>query len=230
MASTERSAAQAHYPMPFTRVEVAVMSLVQQQLQVLLALRAQAPHAGQWALPGGVLRIDVDRSLDGAAQRVIGERLGIELPFLRQLCAVGGPVRDPRAPWAISVVYRALVPLDALHPSAGKRIEALTWRPVAASIEDSGLAFDHAALIERAVAATRAEIESLELPFGFLPGEFTLGELQALCEQLLGRRLDKSSFRRRLADREVVEPIEGAMRAGAFRPAQLYRRTRARQC
>ena len=51
-------------------------------------------------------------------------------------------------------------------------------------------------------------IERLELPFGFLPMEFTLGELQATCGQLLGRRLDKSSFRRRLAERDVIEPAQ----------------------
>jgi ADP-ribose pyrophosphatase YjhB (NUDIX family) len=213
--------------MPFTRLEIAVMTLVDGGLQVLLARRAEAPHAGKWALPGGVLRIDLDRSLDAAAQRVMHERLGLELPFLRQLCAVGGPTRDPRAPWALSVVYRALVPAEKLDPSAGKRIEALAWRPVEEAMEDGGLAFDHAALIGQAVKATRDEVDVLELPFGFLPAEFTLGELQVTCEQLLGRRLDKSSFRRRLADRGLLEPVEGAVRGGAFRPAQLFRRKRA---
>jgi ADP-ribose pyrophosphatase YjhB (NUDIX family) len=208
--------------MPFTRLEIAVMTLVDGGLQVLLARRAEAPHAGKWAFPGGVLRIDLDRSLDTAAQRVMHERLGLDLPFLRQLCAVGGPTRDPRAPWALSVVYRALVPAEKLDPSAGKRVEALAWRPVEEAIGDKSLAFDHAALIEQAVKSTRDEVEALELPFAFLPMEFTLGELQSTCEGLLGRRLDKSSFRRRLADRELVAPIEGATRGGAFRPAQLY--------
>lgn len=75
----------------------------------------------------------------------------------------------------------------------------------------------------RSVDGTHAEVERLDLPVGFLPEQFTLGELQACCEQLLGRRLDKSSFRRRLADRQLVEPVEGAMRTGANRPAQIYR-------
>jgi ADP-ribose pyrophosphatase YjhB (NUDIX family) len=213
--------------MPFTRLEIVVLSLVDGQLQVLLVRRAEAPHAGKWALPGGALRIDLDRSLEAAARRVMNERLGLELPFLRQLCAVGGPTRDPRAPWALSVVYRALVPAEDFAPSAGKRVEALAWRPVGDAIDDKSLAFDHAALIAQAVAVTRAEVERLELPFGILPQEFTLGELQATCEQLLGHRLDKSSFRRRLADRDAVEAVEGSMRGGAFRPAQLFQSKRA---
>jgi ADP-ribose pyrophosphatase YjhB (NUDIX family) len=213
--------------MPFTRLEIATLSVVDGRLAVLLARRAEAPHAGKWALPGGVLRIDLDRSLDDAARRVIRERLGVELPFLRQLRAEGGPTRDPRAPWALSIVYRALVPIDSVQPLPGKRVAALQWRPVAEVIEDRDLAFDHAFLVAQAVEGTRVEVERLELPFGFLPAAFTLGELQATCEQLLGRRLDKSSFRRRLADRDVLEPVPGATRGGAFRPAQLYRRKAA---
>ena len=215
------------YPMPFTRVEIAVMSLIKGELQVLLARRAQAPHAGKWALPGGVLRIELDASLDTAAQRVMQERLGTAMPFLRQLTTVGGPTRDPRAPWALSVVYRALVPEGSLKPTPGKRIEALAWRAVKDAEGDRALAFDHAELIEQAVRITRSEVEELQLPFGFLPAYFTLGELQATCEQLLGRPLDKSSFRRRLADRDLLEAVEGAMKTGAFRPAQLYEKNRS---
>jgi 8-oxo-dGTP diphosphatase len=213
-----------YYPMPFTRIEIAVMSLVEGTLRVLLARRAEAPFVGKWALPGGVLRIDLDGSLDNAAQRVMRERLGLEMPFLRQLTTVGGPTRDPRAPWAMSVVYRALVPADDVRPKAGKRIEALVWRVVKDAVADRALAFDHANLIAEAARITRSEVDELQLPFGFLPGQFTLGELQLTCEQLLERPLDKSSFRRRLADRNLLEAVEGAMKTGAFRPAQLYRK------
>ena len=110
---------------------------------------------------------------------------------------------------------------------AGKRIEALAWRPADEGANDAGLGFDHGALIAMALAATRREIDELDLPFGFLPERFTLGELQAACEQILGRRLDKSSFRRKLDERKLVEPIEGEMRTGAFRPAQLYQLNKA---
>jgi len=44
---------------------------------------------------------------------------------------------------------------------------------------------------------------------GYVPEQFTLAELQSLCEALLGRSLDKSSFRRRLDDRGLVEQIMG---------------------
>jgi 8-oxo-dGTP diphosphatase len=212
------------YPMPFTRVELVVMSVVDGQLAVLLGKRLQAPHEGQWALPGGVLRIDLDNDLPAAAQRIAGERLGVELSFLRHLTAVGGKSRDSRAPWALSIAFRALLPLESIDPKAGKRLAALKWVPVDTAMKDASLAFDHRDLIETAVTVTRREIDDLDLPFGFLPEKFTLGELQACCEMMLGRRLDKSSFRRRLDDRNLLVAVDGEMRTGAFRPAQLFRR------
>jgi 8-oxo-dGTP diphosphatase len=212
------------YPMPFTRIELAVLSIVDGRLAVLLGRRAQAPHAGKWALPGGVLRIDLDADLESAAQRVANERLGVTLPYLRLLTAVGSAGRDTRAPWALSIAYRALIPIDAIDPQAGKRLDELRWVPADEAAEDGMLAFDHADLIRVAAETTRSDIDRLELPFGFLPERFTLGELQACCEAILGRRLDKSSFRRRIDERDLLAPVAGEMRTGAFRPAQLFRR------
>ena len=40
---------ETRYPMPFTRLEIALMGLLDGQLQVLLARREQAPCAGRWA-------------------------------------------------------------------------------------------------------------------------------------------------------------------------------------
>lgn len=225
MTNTTQTAHSKTYPMPFTRIELIVMSVVNGGLAVLLGKRKEAPYAGKWALPGGVVRIDIDKNLDEAAQRVSRERLGIEMPFLRQQCVVGGATRDPRAPWALSIVYRALAPVEAFNPSAGKRLEALRWCPIDEAVADSSLAFDHNQLIQEAVKALRKEIDQLELPFGYLPEHFTLGELQATCEVLLERRLDKSSFRRRIDDRQIIEQVPGEMRLGAFRPAQLFRKS-----
>lgn len=210
------------YPMPFTRLELAVMSIVDGQLIVLQGKRTEAPHKGKWALPGGVLRIDLDKDLDAAVQRVATERLGTPLPFFRQLSAVGSRNRDPRAEWGLSIVYRALIPLEDIEVSAGKRIETLRWVTADEAAADELLAFDHADLVRTAIEVTRGEIERMELPFGFLPDKFTLGELQATCEAILARPLDKSSFRRKLDDRQVVVPVAGEMRTGPFRPAQLF--------
>ncbi len=152
------------------------------------------------------------------------ERLGTGVPHLQLQTAVGGKARDPRSSWTLSIAYRGTVLADSLVTSPGKRVEALRWTGAEAAAVDTSLAFDHSQIIAAALEDLRGEIDSLELPWGLLPAEFTLAELQRCCEAVLGRALDKSSFRRRLSDRDCVEAVPGVMHGAAHRPAQVYRR------
>lgn len=222
MAKTPQTIPPVH-PMPFVRVELAVLSVLDGALHVLLGQRTGEPFSGQWALPGGVLRIDLDADLESAAMRIASERLETQLPSVSQLCAVGDKLRDPRAPWALSVVYRSMLAADKLQATPGKRLDALRWVPTDVASLDDQLAFDHAGLIGKAARETRTEFDNLQFPSGFLSDAFTLSDLQTVSEAVLGRRLDKSSFRRRLSDRGCLQEVPGAMKTGTFRPAQLYR-------
>ena len=74
--------------MPFTRIELLALAVFDGELKVLLGKRAEAPHQGRWALPGGVLRIDLDTDLASACRRVSTERLGLELPDARRAVAI----------------------------------------------------------------------------------------------------------------------------------------------
>lgn len=223
MSDPETLTVPQQYPMPFVRLELVVLCVHDGQLKVLLSHRKEAPYKGKWGLPGGALRIDLDDSLEVAAQRVAQERLSRSLPNLGQVAAVGGAKRDPRAPWAMSVVYRSMVQPD-LETAPGKRIQALAWRAVDEAAAGKDLAFDHAELIAQAVDATRQEFRSMRYPAGWIQGEFTLSELQAMSEAVLGERLDKVTFRRRIEVAGVARPMVGQMRVGAaHRPARLYR-------
>lgn len=222
-ANTPARSSPPLHPMPFVRLELVILSVQDGTLQVLLSHRKEDPQKGKWGLPGGVLRIDTDKNLELAAQRVATERLGSALPNLSQVAAVGGPERyKERAAWGLSVIYRSLVQPD-LQTTPGKRVQALQWRPVDDVVTSKDIAFDHAALIGQAVDALRHEIRELKFPQGWMPEEFTLSELQALSESVLGERLDKVTFRRRMEVGQIAVALEGKMRTGgAFRPAQLY--------
>ena len=211
------------HPMPFVRIELVVLTVHEGVLQVLLGRRAEAPYAGRWALPGGVLRIYLDDNLDAACMRVARERLGLELPSATQLCAVGGRSRDPRAPWALSVIYRCTTAPGLLVATPGKRMAELKWAGGFDASADAKLAFDHGDLIHAAVGALQSEVEALRFSPGLITEPFTLGDLQATAEAVLGRALDKSSFRRRIDAGERVEPVGEERRTGPFRPAQLFR-------
>ena len=218
----------ALHPMPFTRIELAILSVIDGQLQVMLIRRAEAPAQGLWALPGGVLRIDLDADLEAAARRVAKERLGIALGELALVTAAGGAARDPRAPWTLSLLFQAFVQSDAIQPQPGKRVEAFEWRPFERLATDDCLAFDHQHLTNLAVAHAQTNVRNLAIPAGLMPATFTLTELQASCESVLGAPLDKSRFRQRVEARQLVFAVPGATKTGAFRPAQIYRLSAAK--
>ena len=213
------------HAMPFCRIELAVFARQGDGLVLLTAQRDSAPERGRWALPGGVIRIDLDATLDAAALRIAQERTGQALQGLQALRAVGGKGRDARGSaggWALSVVYRTLL---AEPPAvlAGKRVQALRWTDVNALDELAPWAFDHRALADEALAVTRHDIAELRFAPGYLPERFTLTQLQQACEVVLGYPLEKSNFRRKLRERSVVQPVAGRFHTGAFRPAAVYR-------
>lgn len=210
------------YPMPLVRVDLVLLTVKEDRLQVMLSHRENAPFEGLWGLPGGVLRIDQDISLEAAAQRVARERLVRELSNLKQVVTMGGANRDPRAPWAMTVVYGSLVAPD-LEVMPGKRVQALRWQAVDDLAMTGSLAFDHGTLIQMAVERMRQDVRDLHYPKGAMPEHVTLPELQAYSEAVLGLPLDKVTFRRRIVAAHLLEAVPGALRGGAHRPAQVYR-------
>lgn len=85
------------------------------------------------------------------------------------------------------------------------------------------LVFDHALLLSDALTRIRSKVEYSTLPAHLLPSHFTLSELQSLYERLLGRKLDKSASRKRVAEAGFLVPVEGEMRRASNRPAQVFR-------
>jgi 8-oxo-dGTP diphosphatase len=190
------------------------------RLRVLLIRRDQEPQRGAWALPGGFVRQDED--LPDAAARELAEETGVRSVYLEQVGAVGTPRRDPRG-HVVTVVWMGLVAGDRHRLAATGDAAAAAWFDVAGPAPLPPLAFDHAELLRAALEHLRRRVGEAPLCFELLPAEFTLSELQALLEAILGRPLDRRNFRRRVRELGLLEPVAGTRRAGAHRPAQLYR-------
>jgi 8-oxo-dGTP diphosphatase len=206
---------------PLVSADVALFSLVDMSLKVLLVQRAADPERGRWALPGGVLDPGRDRSIEDTARRALQDKTGLQsVAYLAQVHTYSGADRDPRG-WSISVLFYALLPYDQSPAIVGNKVEAVTWRDAARP--GRGLAFDHAEHIAEALARLRDTVGSRVLPLHLLGPEFTLTELQSAVEAILGTDLEKSAFRRRLKEDRSFVPIEGSFRTGRQRPAQLYR-------
>ncbi|MFO0929071.1 MAG: NUDIX domain-containing protein [Gemmataceae bacterium] len=145
-----------------------------------------------------------------AAARELVEETSLRDVFLDQVAAIGTPGRDLRG-HTITVLWVALAPGDRGPLAASGDAAAVQWFDVASL---PPLAFDHAALLELALGHLRRRIDETPVCFELLPQTFTLSELQAVSEAILGRSLDRRNFRRQVLDLGLVEPTAGTRLLG----------------
>jgi len=204
---------------PLVGVDVALFSIEDGVLKVLLVRRAQEPALRRWALPGGMLKPDLDATLEDAAKRVLRNKVSVEIPHLAEVCTFSGAQRDPRG-WSVSVLFYALLPRDKINALVKSKVEALKWSE--AVKPGQPLAFDHDEQLAAALQVLRDKVDGHALPLHLMPELFTLTQLQKTCEAVVGRALEKSAFRRRLkGSSDLVETDQ--MVGGLQRPARLYR-------
>lgn len=210
------------FDVPLTSVDLAIFTIREQMLQVLLVKRAEHPFKGMWALPGGFIDVHQDQDLEATALRKLQQKTGVATPYLEQLQGFGNKTRDPRG-WSTTFSYFALIPSDDIQLAHGATADAAQWF----AVEDEGvvptLAFDHAQILQVAIQRLRSKVEYSSLPVHLLPREFTLSELQRVHEIVLGRALDKSAFRKRIREGDFLEEVPDGWRYGSNRPAKLYR-------
>lgn len=204
---------------PLVGVDVALFSVEEDRLKVLLVKRAQEPERQRWALPGGMLKPDLDGGLEATAKRVLSNKVSVEIPHLEEVCTFSGPSRDPRG-WSVSVLFYALLPRDRINALVKNKVEALKWDDAVALTQS--LAFDHDAQLQEALLVLQTKVERHGLPLHLMPELFTLSQLQKTCEVIMGRDLDKSVFRRRLKGSPDLVETDEFIR-GLQRPAQMYR-------
>lgn len=201
-------------------VDVVLLTLAGDLLQVALQKRDKEPYLDQPALPGGYVHADEDIDSQAAASRVLREKLGLVSPYLEQLYTFANATRDPRS-WSASISYYALLPFDVIAAQQSERILFLPADDL------PQLPFDHNRIIDAAVKRLRDKSTYSALPCHLLPELFTLSELQQAYERVLGHKLDKSAFRRKIFDLDFLEATNKT-RKGVHRPAQLHRIRSAR--
>lgn len=210
------------HPRPALAVDCVVFGLDAEGLKVLLIERGLPPFEGQWALPGGFVRME--ETLDEAAHRELREETGVEAIYLEQLYSFGALKRDPRER-VVSVAYYALVKLSDHRVHAATDARDAQWFN-ALTLPD--LAFDHARILEVATERLRGKVRYQPIGFDLLPDKFTLTELQRLYEVILGRELDKRNFRKKINSMNLLEALDERQTGVAHRAARLYRFDKAR--
>lgn len=201
-------------------VDIVIFTIQEQVLKLLLVKRLIPPFVGQCAIPGGFVLEDED--LDEAALRELREETGVSDVYLEQLYSFGKVDRDPRGR-VVTVAYFALISADRMLTPGSDAAEAAWY-----AVDDlPPLAFDHSEIVEYALERLRNKLEYTTVGFQLLPPKFTLTELQAVYEAILGKDLDKRNFRRKMSVLKILKPLN-EYRRGGQRPAQLYRFVAAR--
>ena len=209
------------YDIPLVSVDIAIFSVIDDKLNVLTVKRAQHPRKGEWALPGGFIDLDTDKTIEGAAYRKLAEKTGVTRAHLEQVISVGSNIRDPRG-WSVTIAYMALVSVDDVNLRKDESSEEVAWTPVDHLKKTNDLAYDHNKILEICHQRLKDKVRYTSLPVNLLPSEFTLTELQRIFEVILAEPIEKKSFRRRILDAQILEET-GNYREGNTRPAKLYR-------
>lgn len=206
------------YPRPALTVDCVVFGLDQQhRLKVMLIQRNISPFQGNWALPGGFVRID--ESLEEAAIRELQEETGIEQLFLEQLYTFGAVDRDPRER-IVTVAYYALVNLKEHVVKAASDAKDAAWFAIDAL---PPLAFDHTQILAMALNRLKNKVRYEPIGFELLPQKFTLFQLQKLYEAILGQELDKRNFRKKILRMGLLHELDETQQDVPHRAAKLYK-------
>ncbi len=207
---------------PLVAVVVVILTVVNDDLKVLLIKRSAEPFRDYWALPGGLLADG--ESLDRAAARKLLDETGVQDVYLEQLYTFGelsrgdGKRSAAAARRGIAVAYFALVQHGQVRLREGGGWQP-GWHDVFAL---PALAFDNNAVVDYAVRRLRSKLDYTNVAYSLLPRQFTLSELQQVYEAILDHEVDKRNFRRRMLSLGIIKAAGGTRMEGAHRPAQLY--------
>lgn len=191
-----------------------------------------------WSLPGGFIQQDED--MDRAAVRILEERTGLKIPFLKQFHTFGNVNRQNIShlqdkmesvssipsvliDWLnqrfISTGYLSLVNMEESSPSPDYMSDLCSWIPLNELPE---LLYDHRAIVDKALEFLRNQINYMPIGISLLPDRFTMKELQHLYESILFKPLDRSNFQKKMLKLGFLIRLEKKQGGGAHKAPYLY--------
>lgn len=169
------------------------------QLKVLLVRRGGEPYKGEWAFPGGFMRMD--ETAEQGALRELREETALVPSAIGQLGVFSDVDRDPRER-VITIAWYALVkPHEVV---GGDDADEAAWFPVD---DIPTLAFDHRKIFEAAMERLRRDIHFQPVGFDLLDEEFTIPDLQRLYEAILGVKFDRRNFQRKILASGILDSV-----------------------
>lgn len=198
-------------------IDCLVFGLNGGELEVLLVKHGEGIRESCWGLPGGWVMRDED--IDDAAYRLLHDLTGLENIYLEQFKAFGRSDRYPTER-VVTIVYYALVRPEHYRLVAGFTAADVMWQKLARARD---LIYDHDEILNSGLEHLKNKICREPVGFNLLPTKFTLLQLQELYETILGVKLDKPNFRRKMIKTGLLIPCNEKQQNVPHRAAALYR-------
>jgi 8-oxo-dGTP diphosphatase len=198
-------------------IDCVVFGFEQSVLEILLIKRAANPHKGNWALPGGFIK--KEELVEDAAKRILKVTTGVSDIYLEEVAVFDQTDRFPL--WRVFTIgHFALISPEHYKLTTGIDSTDVKWFEVSKLPE---LHFDHKHIIEVALRKLRSSVRYKPIGFELLPEKFTLPQLQTLYEVILGKKLDKRNFRKKIMKMDLLKRLKEKDQNNIRRAAYLYR-------
>lgn len=213
-------------------VELVITAVIRGRLHVLLHQRSEPPFQHTWALPVGVLDVDTGwqgEPLEDTVQRTLSAHTGLDPAAIRSepLATFGRVGRDPRTR-VIAMAWLSVLSPDQAHAIDER---AGSWNAIADDVPWMRLAFDHAEIIATGETHLQHAVRGDSAALAMVTEPFTVADLRAVYDAVLGRSHDARNFRRRfqrMIDDGWVVRAPGTRHQGKSRPAHLWRAAKPR--
>ncbi len=219
--------------LPHLSVDCVVFGFHENLLKVLLL---KMKDRDKWGLPGGFVR--KDESVERAASRVLQERTGLSDIFLQQFHVFSDPARSDNGDliatlqqsgidieadnWFtqrfLTIGFYALVEFSEVTPMPDSFSEACLWWDLN---KIHTLMLDHNQILNRALEMLRLQLNYQPIGYNLLPEKFTMPELQKLYETILGKKLDRRNFQRKITGFGILKRWE-ERKSGVAHKAPYY--------
>ncbi len=220
--------------LPHIAYDSVVFGFSGQQLKILLM---EYHNTGLFALPGGFIGTNED--LDDAVRKGLKARTGLDHIYLEQFYTFGNSDRhqpavmrkiltangiDPvKEHWLlqrfITVAYYALINFNEVSLKPDALSDSCTWYDLD---KLPSLIFDHRVILQKALEILRLNLDKKIMGSNLLPEKFTMKELQLAYEAILGEKLRRTSFQRKMLGLDILERHEKFYSGKAHKAPFIY--------
>jgi len=196
-------------------VDCVIFGYNEKELSVLQIECNMPPHEAKMSLIGDLVKSY--ETVDEAANRILEKITGLSDLYLEQVQTFSDPNRHPLGR-VISVAYYSLIKTDK-YELIDKEHKHLQWVPITSTEE---MAFDHQQIMNLCYNRLKKRLRERPVGFSLLPKKITLIQLQRLYEIILGIKLDKRNFRRKLKATGLLKDLGEVQQDVSHRPAKLF--------